>query len=188
MEETSVIPKNLEEQFQDPNWGAEQLKGITLFKKFSQEELVGLYGKGEVRLLKPQSYAVIEGEPSRGLYIILHGTVSVYKNDLSTGSMFRIAYLEKGASFGEMSLFDSAPRSASVAGETLCYLFYLDAAVFERYLAATGADLEVRFYKTCAEEMSARFRVINSDYINSQQLLWKYALRRAEGQEDTGAA
>ena len=35
----------------------------------------------------------------------------------------------------------------------------------------------------CAEEMAVRFRIQNDDYINSQQLLWKYALRKDSKKE-----
>lgn len=179
------ITKGLEDQFLNAEWGATQLESIKLFKQFTHEELTHLYDKGEVRVLPPDAYAVIEGEPSRGVYLILHGTVSVYKNDSETGSMVRIAYLEKGASFGEMSLFENAPRSATVGAATHCYLFYIDVAVFESFLQEVGTDAQIRFYKTCAQQMSERFRIINNDYIISQQLLWKYALRRAnDGLED----
>ncbi len=179
------VTKSLEEQFNDAAWGAAQLESIKLFRQFTQDELARLYSKGEVRVLRPGAYAVIEGEPSRGVYLILHGTVSVYKNDSESGSMVRIAYLEGGAVFGEMSLFENAPRSATVGATTTCYLFYLDVAIFEAFLREVGADAQIRFYKTCAQHMSERFRVINNDYIISQQLLWKYALRRAnDGLED----
>src|SRR5690606_9082424 len=130
------------------------------------------------------SYAVIEGEPTRGLYIILHGTVSVYKNDESTGSMARLAYLEAGNNFGELSLFDTAPRSASVAAESVCHMFYLDADRFNDILLQNNADMQARFYKSCAEELVGRFRNLNSDYIVAQQLLWKHGLRRAQSGED----
>lgn len=161
----------------DPKWGAQQLKNISIFKNFTDEELTELYAIGEFISFKPQSYVVVEGEPTRGLYIILYGTVSVYKNDIITGNMHRIAYLETGNNFGELSLFDNSPRSASVCAETDCYMFYLDSQKFNEFLQKKGQDIKVRFYKTCAEDLVARFRNLNNDYIISQQLLWKYALR-----------
>lgn len=174
------LPRAMTDKFNDHNWGAEQLREISVFKLFSKKELIELYKRGHVQTLRPDSHAVIEGEPTRGVYIIFHGQVSVYKNDLSNGAMYRIANLDEGTTFGEMSLFDRAPRSATVKAETFCYLFYLDAKVFEDYLEEAGDNLKFRFYKTCAENLSERFRAINSDYIESQQLLWKYALRRED--------
>jgi len=181
------IPGELAQQFRDPKWGASQLSGISILKGFTVEELETLYGIGEVISLKPNSYAVIEGEPTRGLYVILYGTVSVYKNEPISGAMHRIAYLDQGANFGELSLFDQAPRSASVAAEAVCHLFHLDADVFATYLTKAGEGPTSRFYKACAEELVSRFRKLNTDYITSQQQLWKYAFTK-DKQADESAA
>ncbi len=182
------IPAELAEQFRDPKWGAGQLSNISILNGFTNEELEKLYGVGEIISLKSNSYAVIEGEPTRGLYVILFGTVSVYKNEPISGAMHRIAYLDQGANFGELSLFDQAPRSASVAAEAVCHLFHLDAEVFENYLDKAGEDLRSRFYKACAEELVSRFRKLNSDYINSQQLLWKHAFNKEKQTAEQEAA
>ena len=139
---------------------------------------------GEVILIKPKSHAVIEGETTRGLYVILSGNLSVYKNN-SNGSMHRIAYMEEGHSFGELSLFDDAPRSATVVADTHCHLFFLDTSKFENILNEEGFEFSTRFFRTCAEDLAERFRAINADYISSQQLLWKYALRKVnDGSEE----
>lgn len=170
----------LKEKFKDPIWGAQRLKEIALFKGFTEDELVMLYSIGELKKYSKSSHVVVEGEQSRGMYILLYGRVSVYKNDPSTNTFVRLTFLEIGANFGEFSLFDKSPRSATVAAETTCYLFHLEAEKYNQYLQESGYDLQVRFYKTCAEELSERFRHLNADYINSQQLLWRYALRRGD--------
>jgi CRP-like cAMP-binding protein len=102
----------------------------------------------------------------------------VYKNEPETGALMRIATLESGAQFGEFSLFDHAPRSATVTAESTCRMFVLEAQAFESFLAQKGDEVKVRFYRTCAEVISARFRQLNNDYIHAQQLLWKHALRK----------
>ena len=182
--ENVAVSRELTDKFNDPYWGAEQLQRIPFFAKFSNEELASLYKRGEIRTLKPQAHAIIEGEPTRGVFIILHGAASVFKNDIATGSMYRLARLEENQYFGEFSLFDEAPRSATVLAETFSYLFYLDSPEFDNFLSERGPEAQVRFYKTCAEELSVRFRAINADYISSQKLLWKYALRRTPEDED----
>jgi CRP-like cAMP-binding protein len=88
--------------------------------------------------------------------------------------------LESGAYFGELSLFDSAPRSATVTAETTVQCFVLDADAFNRLLESMGENLQLRFYKTCAEELVDRLRKLNSDYISSQNMLWRYAFRHED--------
>jgi CRP-like cAMP-binding protein len=170
----------IQEQFRDPNWGAQKLGQMSLFKKFTKQELQSLYLCGRFEVIRTHAHAVIEGEPSRGLYIILDGTVSVYKNDPETGSMARLAVLESGAYFGELSLFDAAPRSATVQAETTCQCFILEAQKFAEFLESSGENLQLRFYKTCADELVERFRKLNNDYINSQNMLWRYAFRTTD--------
>lgn len=180
IDEMSKDPVLLEQQFRDPAYGAKFLRNVPLFQKFTDEEFKSLYALGNLVKLKPKANAVIEGEPSRGLYLLLYGTVSVYKTDQTTGSLHRLAMLEEGSYFGELSLFDDAPRSATVVAENQCYLFYLDASKFNQFLEQIGNEIKVRFFQTCAETMVRRFRTLNQDYIVSQQLLWKHALRRSE--------
>ncbi len=168
------------EKFKDPEWGASKLGEITIFRKFNQAELTRLYEHGQFKVLRSQSHAVIEGEATRGLYVILDGTVSVYKTDPANNSLARLAVLESGAYFGELSLFDSAPRSATVTAETTVQCFVLDAGTFNRFLESMGENLQLRFYKTCAEELVDRLRRLNSDYISSQNMLWRYAFRHED--------
>jgi CRP-like cAMP-binding protein len=156
---------------------AELLGKISLFQALTPEELHQLAQLGTYREVPTQAHAVIEGEPTRGLFILLKGKMSVYKNEHTTQGMARLAWLEDGAAFGELSLLDHAPRSATVSAETNCHLFYLDAQAFEAFLEQGGSHMKARFYHTCAMEMVERFRHQNQDYMASQHLLWKYALR-----------
>lgn len=173
------------EQFSDPSWGGKQLRNISLFDYLNDQELVALYQLGKINQFVAKSNMVIEGEQTRGLFILLEGKVSVYKTDRNNGNMIRLAYLETGAAFGELSLFDDAPRSATVVAESSCYVFSLEQAPFNHFLDERGDHLKSRFYKKCAEEMVSRFRQQNSDYIISQKLLWAYALRKDEKEKES---
>ena len=168
------------EKFKDPDWGAGKLGEIAIFRRFNGPELKKLYTCGHFTVLRPQSHAVIEGEATRGLFVILDGTVSVYKTDPTTNSLARLAVLESGAYFGELSLFDSAPRSATVSAETSVQCFVLEADDFNKFLESMGENLQLRFYRTCAEELVDRLRKLNTDYITSQNMLWRYAFRHED--------
>lgn len=154
------------------------LRGVIIFQCFRLEELALLYGFGREQSYKAKTNVLIEGENSRGLFVLLAGTVSIYKNDQVTGSLTRIATLDTGAHFGEFSLFDHTPRSATVTTETPCQVFVLEADRFEEFLAQLGDEIKVRFYRSCAEVLASRFRQLNNDYIHAQNLLWKHALRK----------
>ena len=189
MEEKTQIIESSEEQKSPSNSnevGLQAIKAISLFDKLEEHEKEELFKLGSFLTFQPHSNIVIEGEKSRGLYIVINGTLSVYKNDKATNSMIRLAYLESGNIFGELSLFDDIPRSATITTETDCQIFNLDQSKFEAYLKEKGENLQVRFYKRCAEEIAERFRIQNDDYIVSQNLLWKYGLRRKEeGEEES---
>lgn len=173
-------PQERLNQYRDPKWGIQVLRTITIFDLLTKDELHSLYSFGRIRRFKAKTYPIIEGESTRGLYILLEGTASIYKTDTITNKMYRLALLERHAFFGELSLFDDAPRSASVSAETSCYLFYLDISKFEEFLQVNGDSTKIRFYKRCAEQMVERFREQNDDYLHSQQLLWKHALKKSD--------
>jgi CRP-like cAMP-binding protein len=173
-------PLLLQQKFKDQAWGGKRLRPISLFAYLSDKELEELYQIGKIVIHNAKTNIVIESEPTRGLYVLLHGLVSVYKRDTVNNNLIRLAFLEHGAVFGELSLFDDAPRSATVVTETQSSLFHLDQQLFQLFLEEKGASLQARFYKKCAEEMASRFRKQNSDYVVSQHLLWKYALRKSD--------
>lgn len=168
------------DKFRDPIWGGEQLSLMPIFKRLTREELVALYEYGRFVLVKPLSHAIIEGEPSKGLYVILEGTMSVYKTDPEKQSLSRLAVIESGSYFGEFSLFDNAPRSATVTAESTCHCFVLEQDPFQEFLLKMGDSVQARFYRTCAEVIVERFRLLNADYMTSQHQLWKHAFRLAD--------
>jgi CRP/FNR family transcriptional regulator, cyclic AMP receptor protein len=76
----------------------------------AQSDIVEKYADGEV--------IVREGDTGREMYIIRRGGVEVTKS--LGGREMLLATLERGSFFGEMSLLESQPRSATVRakGET----------------------------------------------------------------------
>ena len=159
------------------------LSSIKIFARFTKEEIEALWHLGESIHVRPHAHVIIEGEPTRGLFVIMSGQVSVYRNEPGSTSMSRLALLDEGANFGELSLVDQAPRSATVIAETACQLFFLNADRFHGWLEKLSGDLPLRFYRACSEDLAIRMRRVNQDYITAQQQLWKHALRRAEAKE-----
>jgi CRP-like cAMP-binding protein len=70
-----------------------------------------------------------EMDDSDALYIVEHGTVIVSKHVSGDVDMV-LTRFQRGDFFGEMGLFDNAPRSATANVETDSLLWRLDRAVF----------------------------------------------------------
>ena len=68
--------------------------------------VVGLLGIGGQAL-------ITQGEVGDWMLLLLEGTVDVVKRSEQTGESSRLAVVKEGASIGEMSMLDSAPRYAS---------------------------------------------------------------------------
>jgi CRP/FNR family transcriptional regulator, cyclic AMP receptor protein len=93
------------------------LRAIPLFSRVKEEDLARIADLLIERRFPKHKTIVEEGLPGDYMYIISEGRVQVSK--LSDDGREKILdFFEKGAFFGEMSLLDDAPRSASVRALT----------------------------------------------------------------------
>lgn len=155
----------------------EMLKEIKLLKPIREPELAQLLQMGSPVSFEAHSNIIIEGEFSWGLYLILSGMVGIFKTNKLTGENYDIGQLREGSFFGEMSLVDTNPRSATVKALTDCQLFYISKEIFEKFLNQS-ADLKVRFYESCVRTLVQRLREVDDNYVVSQYQLWKIALKK----------
>ncbi|HEX5655643.1 MAG TPA: cyclic nucleotide-binding domain-containing protein [Polyangiales bacterium] len=75
-----------------------------------------------------------EGEPGRGLYVLLHGAVDVSKRDGDQKVL--LATLGAGDVFGEMSLLQGAPAAATVTASQRSTVLFLAREYVERLTAS----------------------------------------------------
>jgi CRP-like cAMP-binding protein len=90
------------------------VRGVPIFKELRDDFLVRL-----ASIMNEVSYPsgkmiFAQGQEGRSLYIVVAGQVRVHLGDKD------LAILDKGSCFGEMSLFDAEPRSASVTAISGC--------------------------------------------------------------------
>ena len=78
---------------------------------------------------------VAEGEPGRSMFIVRSGELVVSKRG-DSGRMIRIAGLEPGDFFGEMTLIEMQNRSATVFAERATVLYELTARNLYTYYKA----------------------------------------------------
>ncbi|MBW1998743.1 MAG: cyclic nucleotide-binding domain-containing protein [Deltaproteobacteria bacterium] len=99
----------------------ELLKRVGLFSGLKDSDIRSLAEFCTERSFKKGDTMVTQGEPGVGLFIIEAGKVKILKRTLS-GHDLEVAVLGPGEFFGEMSVLDDAPRSASVVAleNTVC--------------------------------------------------------------------
>lgn len=154
----------------------DRLRGVQLFSVFTDQELQTLANMCQERNIVAFENIVIEGEQTWGLFLVLEGQVGVFKNAGTGGKLYDIGHLKAGSFFGEMSLIDTFPRSASVRALTDVKLLSLSKDVFNNFLNESP-DRKMRFYDSCIQQMVKRLRELNDSYVITQYQLWKTALK-----------
>jgi CRP/FNR family transcriptional regulator, cyclic AMP receptor protein len=115
------------------------LRRVPLFTGLTESQLE-ILASGTVRRNYPKGRTIVaEGEPSQSLYILLSGRAKVQRSD-SEGKEVILAVLMSGEFFGEMSLIDDAPRSASVITLESCDFLAINKENFKAMLNQ-NADL-----------------------------------------------
>ena len=92
------------------------LSNIPLFAKLSPAELAELTGLLKEQRVAAQQPVVWVGDEGSDFYIVQVGRVGVYSPD-QMGNEVRLAALGPGDFFGEISLLDGGPRTATVRAE-----------------------------------------------------------------------
>jgi CRP/FNR family cyclic AMP-dependent transcriptional regulator len=89
------------------------LKNIPYFQDVPEEVLAKLADSANRKTYAKNTVIINEGDESGPLFIILSGKVRVYLSN-EAGKSITLAMLKSGSYFGELSLLDDKPRSASV--------------------------------------------------------------------------
>lgn len=98
---------------QDPPVTIAQLREVGLFGALSDEFLEHLATTLTVQRVTAGDAVFREGDPAREMYVVLDGEIEVLKKS-RRGRETRVAILGPNDTFGEMSIIDMQPRSATV--------------------------------------------------------------------------
>lgn len=121
------------------------LKRVPLFSGLTDSQIERL-AAGSVRRSFPKGRTIVaEGEPSQSLYVLLSGRAKVQRSD-TEGKEVILAVLGPGECFGEMSLIDDAPRSASVITIESCDFMSINKESFKSILV-TSPEISMRIMK-----------------------------------------
>ena len=111
------------------------LNGIAIFENLSDEDMRFLTERAAVRSYPKGAIVVNEGDDGNSLFVIQSGSVKAYLSD-DTGKEVVLSTQGPGEYFGDLALFDDAPRSASVAALEPCKLMVISKAQLREALAA----------------------------------------------------
>lgn len=147
------------------------LSNFRLFQELSSAEC-GLVA----RQLQERSYAkgraiVTEGHAADNLYLVLSGSVRVTRS--FGDSELTVATLEPNDHFGEMSLIDEHPHSASVVAAEDCVMLELARVEMQRLLDHSDA-IKAKFWHAMALELTSRIRATTNtmrDYVGINKAL-----------------
>ncbi len=110
-----------------------KLELIQLFSGISSNVIDKLSSLMKEVTVKKNTLVITQGDTSRSLFIISTGRLKVFAND-EYGNQTIFTFLSEGDFFGELSLLDSAPRSASVMAVDDCKLLTLSHQNFTNIL------------------------------------------------------
>ena len=136
----------------------EFLRQIPLFGGLPDSALQRLLQLMKLRACATDDVICAEGDPAREMFVVRSGSVEVHKRVLQGQTC--LARLQAGDEFGEMSLIDIQPRSASVVACEPTELYVLGnmdlLALYEEDLASYTF-----FVQNLCRELSRRLRLAN---------------------------
>lgn len=137
----------------------EILSQIDLFSDLPQEHLRRVAEIGVEEQYRSGATIFSEGDPGEVFYVILSGAVRISRIVPGMGEE-ALAVLKRGAYFGEMSLIDDAPRSATAICHESCRLFVLGRRDLEDLLFI-DRDLAYELLWNWVRTLSRRLRATN---------------------------
>jgi CRP/FNR family cyclic AMP-dependent transcriptional regulator len=115
---------------QDP---VKMLAGVPIFEGLSKKDLSKIAGAAKQITHRQGSVLAREGQTGMGFFLILEGTAGVKVGDRQRGK------LGPGEFFGEISLLDGGPRTATVSAETEVTTLGLTPWDFKRLVESSPA-------------------------------------------------
>jgi CRP-like cAMP-binding protein len=114
---------------------------------------------GEIESYNPGETIVVEGSLGDALFLILSGQVAVHRGPQT------FATLEGGEFFGEMSLVEPAPRSATVSAMSATFLFRLPHDALRDLISEDGkaaSILLVQVVRTLSDRLRRANQMLSS--------------------------
>ena len=145
------------------------LKKLPIFSGLSDNDLRMIAPILKLITFESEESVIHEGEKGDSLFIIRNGSVEVFKTN-GVGEEVSLGVLTEGSYFGELSLFDDHPRSATV--RTIEHTDFLSLSRNDLNNALSGhPEIENVLYRNTIMETFSRFRKVITNFTFSQHHL-----------------
>ena len=131
------------------------LAAVPLFAELSKKDLESLARSAKEVHHQEGAALAREGEAGLGFFLIVDGTATV-----SVGGRTR-AKMGPGDFFGEISLLDNGPRSATVTADSPIHMLGLTQWVFKRLVESNPA-IAMKMLKTMASRLRASSKALSA--------------------------
>ena len=113
---------------------AQRLKRFPILEKLDERILAELAPYFATKTFPAGREIVRQNDPGDHFYIIARGKVEVWRTEEQSGHTARVAVLQDGDFFGEITLITGFPRTATVRTLTTCTCLSLERGQFNRLL------------------------------------------------------
>lgn len=126
-----------------------------VFSGLSNEDVEHLTNGGQIVRLRAGQEHIEEGQPQGHLFVVLSGRVHA-GHRTHTGSQRYLGQVEAGQSYGEVTLFDAKPASASVKAGPASEILMIPRSVVFQFLCdrpAAGCTLLLNLCRIMAQRL-----------------------------------
>ena len=141
----------------------EMIAGMQLFCDLTWPEVQSLACFVQCYEVPAGTFIFNEGDPGNYLCLLVNGQIEILKEDVD-GVPRRLVLVSRGKTFGEMSIIDGEPRSATCVAQTDSVLLLLTKENYQRLIKDRPA-LAVTILSKIAKLMSQRLRALSWQFI-----------------------
>ncbi len=142
----------------------EKLREIPTLSAFSEDELKGLLELSKIRKYEPGELILKEGFFDAWIYFLVSGKVQIVKHGEDVSLLKRV-----GDIFGEMSIIDGSPRSASVYAVDKTVCLATDASYIDRLSDDDRIAFCYILYRILSEILAERLRSTTEELIKEKE-------------------
>lgn len=144
----------------------EHLQQMPVFGGINESVLNFMLGKARVVEFKKGEHIIREGDKASSMFVLAQGAVAVLRD--WEGREHVLSELGQGDCFGEMSMMDLMPRSASIVAITACKVIEIPNTCFSE-LYEHNREQFTMFQMNMGREVSRRLR-------ESEEILFQYMM------------